>query len=170
MNKLILDACCGGRMFWFNKHHPNVLYVDKRTHKKGENIHRPNFTVKPDMMVDFRDMPFPDKSFKLVVFDPPHAFNLSKGSVIGDYYGSLSKDTWKEDIKLGFDECWRVLEDNGVLIFKWNEVSIKRAEVIKILNREPLFGHRPGGRGYGGTHWLCFMKLLAPTPELKEKV
>lgn len=28
--KLILDACCGGRMFWFNKKHPNALYVDQR--------------------------------------------------------------------------------------------------------------------------------------------
>ena len=24
--KKILDACCGGRMFWFDKKHPNVLY------------------------------------------------------------------------------------------------------------------------------------------------
>ena len=26
----ILDACCGGRMFHFNKDHPNILYVDRR--------------------------------------------------------------------------------------------------------------------------------------------
>ncbi|GBR74607.1 hypothetical protein NO1_1754 [Candidatus Termititenax aidoneus] len=28
--KKILDACCGGRMMWFDKHHPDVLYVDSR--------------------------------------------------------------------------------------------------------------------------------------------
>ena len=26
----ILDACCGGRMFYFEKNHPNVLYIDRR--------------------------------------------------------------------------------------------------------------------------------------------
>lgn len=29
--KLILDACCGSRMFWFNKHNPLALFVDKRS-------------------------------------------------------------------------------------------------------------------------------------------
>lgn len=28
--KLILDACCGSRMFWFDKHNPAVTYMDKR--------------------------------------------------------------------------------------------------------------------------------------------
>lgn len=28
-DKLILDACCGSRMFWFDKHNPLVLFVDK---------------------------------------------------------------------------------------------------------------------------------------------
>ena len=164
MRKLILDACCGGRMFWFNKKHPNAIYVDRRVHKKGENKHRPNFTCEPDLIADFRELPFKDNSFKLIVFDPPHVFNASKGSVIGDYYGQLDKENWREDIKKGFDECWRVLEENGVLIVKWNEVNIKRGELLNVLDKEPLFGHRPGGRGYGGTHWLCFMKIS------KEKV
>lgn len=26
----ILDACCGGRMFYFDKDHPNILYIDRR--------------------------------------------------------------------------------------------------------------------------------------------
>ena len=30
MEKKILDVCCSGRAFWFDKHHPNALYVDKR--------------------------------------------------------------------------------------------------------------------------------------------
>jgi len=29
--KFILDACCGGKMFWFNKEHPNVMFADNRT-------------------------------------------------------------------------------------------------------------------------------------------
>ena len=27
---LILDACCGGRQFWFDKENPNVLFADQR--------------------------------------------------------------------------------------------------------------------------------------------
>lgn len=30
MEKKILDACCGSRMFWFDKKNPNVLFMDKR--------------------------------------------------------------------------------------------------------------------------------------------
>lgn len=29
--KIILDACCGSRMFWFDKHNPNTLFIDKRS-------------------------------------------------------------------------------------------------------------------------------------------
>lgn len=28
--KRILDVCCGGRMFWFDKNNPDVLFVDNR--------------------------------------------------------------------------------------------------------------------------------------------
>ena len=34
-DKFILDACCGGRMMWFNKNHPNCLYIDIRKEEKG---------------------------------------------------------------------------------------------------------------------------------------
>ncbi|MEE6045263.1 class I SAM-dependent methyltransferase, partial [Avibacterium paragallinarum] len=30
MQKPILDACCGSRMFWFDKQNPNVLFADNR--------------------------------------------------------------------------------------------------------------------------------------------
>ena len=28
VNKPILDACCGGKMFYFDKHDPRVLFQD----------------------------------------------------------------------------------------------------------------------------------------------
>lgn len=31
--KPILDACCGGRMFYFDKNNPNVLFADIRNQK-----------------------------------------------------------------------------------------------------------------------------------------
>jgi len=156
-NKFILDACCGGRQFWFNKHHQNTLYIDNRKREKGYQDARPNKEIIPDMIADFRELPFSDNSFKLVVFDPPHIFAKGETFRMVKEYGWLNRESWKEDIKRGFDECWRVLDDFGVLIFKWNEASVKRKEVLEVIQREPLFGHPNGSKV--PTHWFCFMKI-----------
>ena len=156
-NKFILDACCGGRCFWFNKEHPNTLYIDNRIRERGHDEHRPNHTIKPMIVMDFRNLDLPDKSFKLVVFDPPHIIAKPDSFRMVKQYGNLNKDTWKDDIKQGFDECWRVLDDYGTLIFKWNEVSIKKKEILEVIQKEPLFGHPNGSKI--PTHWFCFMKI-----------
>jgi len=158
-NKFILDACCGGKMFWFNKQHPNTLYIDNRKREAGHEANRPNHKIIPDVVCDFRELPFPDKSFKLVVMDPPHLLGSENGHMLRQY-GWLNRESWKEDIKKGFDECWRVLDDFGVLIFKWNEASIKRKEILEVIQREPLFGHQI--RSKIPTHWFCFMKIANP--------
>lgn len=154
--KLILDACCGPKHFWFNKNHPYVIYMDIRKRKKGFFKYRKNVEINPDIVADFRHIPFPDKTFKLVVFDPPHLLGKSKINIAKEY-GFLNKKTWKKDIKQGFDECWRVLDDYGVLIFKWSETSIKRKEILEVIGKEPLFGHTIRSRVK--THWFCFMKI-----------
>lgn len=73
MNKPILDACCGGKMFYFDKNDPRVLFMDCRqieTQLKDRNKLR-KFEVKPDVIGDFTQMEFADATFRLVVFDPP---------------------------------------------------------------------------------------------------
>ncbi len=155
--KLILDACCGARLFWFNKKHPNTIYIDNRRRDKGYNDYRPNREINPDKIMDFRKLKFFNKTFKLVVMDPPHIFSKGENFRMVKDYGWLDRETWREDIKKGFDECWRVLDDYGVLIFKWNEASVKRKEVLEVIGREPLFGHPNGSKI--PTHWLCFMKI-----------
>lgn len=164
-NQLILDACCSGRMFWFDKNHPNTLYIDNRQVSAGHIKNAPNFKIKPDILMDFRDLKFPDKTFKMVVFDPPHLRSLEKNSWVALKYGSLDPKTWKQDIKKGFDECWRVLEDYGVLIFKWSKSHDKRkhrdvsiAQILKLISPvKPLFGHPSGSKI--NTIWMCFMKI-----------
>src|SRR5258705_11602663 len=116
-DKLILDVCCGGKAFWFNKNHPNTVYQDIRVEPKGFVDVRPNYNVSPDVVGDFRKMEFSDKSFKLIVFDPPHLTQGGKNGWQRKKYGILSP-SWKEDLKQGFEECWRCLDDNGILIFK----------------------------------------------------
>lgn len=157
MKKKILDVTCGGRTIWFNKFHPAAIYTDKRREKKGFVKERRLFEVEPDQIMDFRDLKFPDKSFKLIVFDPPHMKEGKAGTgVFKKKYGALNRDTWVQDLQQGFDECWRVLEDDGILIFKWAETQIKVKDVLAIFGKDPLFGH-PTGKN-GKTHWMVFMK------------
>ncbi len=158
-NKEILDACCGGRMFWFDKHHPNAIYIDKRKvvkHLAGKGRNARWFSVEPDYVMDFRKLEFKDNSFSLVVFDPPHIARAGKTSYMADKYGYLEKETWQDDLKKGFLECFRVLKKNGVLCFKWNECHIPLSKILPLAPAQPLFGNR-GGRSYK-THWIVFIK------------
>lgn len=162
--KFILDACCGGRMFWFDKHHPNTLYIDQRIAKKGHRKHRHNHEVKPDIVMDFRELKFPDNKFKLVVWDPPHMKTLGETSDMRKTFGCLNTETWQSDLTRGFKECWRVLEEHGILIFKWCETEINLKEVLKLFPETPLFGHSTGSKEK--TKWLCFMKIPVRISEL----
>ena len=153
IGKSILDACCGSKMFWFNKSNPAVLYADKR---KGIFEAYGNKTeVNPDLQMDFTKMPFDNNSFYLVVFDPPHSKWLGDNTILGQKYGQLFSN-WEIEIKAGFDECMRVLKPNGTLIFKWNDKDIKLSKLINVIKTEPLFGHTSGK--HGKTIWLAFMK------------
>lgn len=154
--KPILDACCGGRYFHFDKNNPLVLYMDNRIAPKGHSKWRKNHEVKPDIVADFRKMPFRDKSFKLIVFDPPHLTNAGPNGDMGKRYGRLSKATWKDDIGNGFKECWRVLDDYGVLVLKWSEVCISLKDLSPLFPSSPIFGHRTGKEHK--TIWCTFFK------------
>ena len=155
--KLILDACCGSKMFWFDKENPNVLFQDIRSEEHVLCDGR-KLEVRPDVIADFRQMPYEDGSFKLVVFDPLHLDNANETSYMAKKYGVLKRKEWKEDLKKGFDECMRVLEPNGILIFKWNEERITVSKVLEVFGKQPLFGHKSGKASK--THWMCFMKGL----------
>lgn len=158
-NKIILDACCGGRMMWYDKKHPNALYIDNRRFSE-KLTNGQNFSVDPDVFMDYRKMDFPDERFNLVVFDPPHIKSLGKKSWMSKKYGVLES---YEDIVLGFNECWRVLKTGGTLVFKWSMAEtrksgrIKIADLLKKIGKQPLFGTRPGSRNK--TYWLVFMKI-----------
>ena len=163
--KPVLDACCGGRMMWFDKKDERCLYADQREAELKINhlpsqVGRASKKVQADQIHDFRNMPYKDESFYHVVFDPPHVRNISLKSVVGFSYGSLDKETWEEDLTKGFAECFRVLKKNGTLIFKWNEVDIPLKEVLKLTVEKPLYGHRSGKKA--NTHWVSFIKNVRP--------
>ncbi|RXI58966.1 SAM-dependent methyltransferase [Clostridium tetani] len=152
MEKPILDACCGSKMFWFDKENRDVVFMDNReledTLCDGRKL-----TIKPDVIGDFRHIPYKDNIFKLVVFDPPHLIKAGENSWLAKKYGKLNND-WQIDIKKGFNECMRVLDRYGILIFKWNEEQIKLKDILKVIDHKPLFGNKRAK-----THWLVFMKM-----------
>lgn len=90
--KSVLDACCGSRMMWFDKQNPAAIFADKRheTLTVTDRSHREDGTrtlrIEPDHLMDFRDMPFADGSFKLVAFDPPHLERAGPKSWLAMYW------------------------------------------------------------------------------------
>ena len=101
--KRILDACCGSKMFWFDREREDVVYMDNRelstTLCDGRKLE-----IKPDIVADFRDMPFPDNSFYLVVFDPPHLLNVGDNAWMAKKYGKLGRG-WQNDIRQGVNSA-----------------------------------------------------------------
>ena len=150
----ILDVCCGSKMFWYDKHEPNTPYMDIRDEVLAytdRDVVR-EVAIKPDLVADFRDIPFADNSFDLVVFDPPHLIHAGAKSWLVKKYGKLNKDTWQQDLKQGFDECMRVLKPNGVLLFKWNEDQIKIKDVFVAFGQQTILGDKRSK-----TRWSVFV-------------
>lgn len=160
--KPILDACCGSKMFWFDRKNPDVLYVDKRefdceaSWKSGNGKSIRYCNVHPDIVADFRNLPFEDESFCHVVFDPPHLIHVGDSAWMAKKYGKLPAE-WEQYLHDGFAECWRVLRPYGTLVFKWCEYDIPVKKVIASIGMDPLYGNRSGKKSL--THWLAFVKI-----------
>lgn len=160
----IADVCCGSRMFYFDRADERVMFGDIRDEQhvlpdvssKGGSR---ELIIKPDVLMDFRDIPFPDNHFHMVVFDPPHLLNNGTKGWLAKKYGKLG-DNWREDLRQGFSECFRVLRPFGTMIFKWNEHEIAVSEILKLTTEKPVFGNRSGKNSK--THWIVFMKQGVP--------
>ena len=68
--KPILDPCCGSRMWHFDKNNKNCVFMDNLEFESTLCDGR-TLKVQPGIHGDFRNMIFADKSFSLVLFDPP---------------------------------------------------------------------------------------------------
>lgn len=156
----VLDACCGSRMFWFDRKDPRALFIDKRreTHvlkDKSSSGGSRELVINPDVIADFTALPFPDKSFSCVVFDPPHFTRNGDKGWMAKKYGKLEGD-WRDTIRRGFAECFRVLKQDGTLVFKWNENEVPVSDILKLTEEKPLFGNRCGKNSQ--SHWIVFIK------------
>lgn len=161
----ILDATCGGRTIWHpeNKDSENALYIDKREREDGFHGHEGRtYGVHPDEIQDFRDLPYDDESFNLIVFDPPHVITEDGMENLSGYvrkkYGALRAETWQSDLRRGFKELWRVLKRGGSLVFKFSDTSKDFEEVLELAPRSPLFGTTTHNRKNSVNKWFVFYK------------
>lgn len=165
MDKNILDATCGGRSIWHpsNKEREDTLYIDKREEESGfTGQEGRTYGVQPDEIQDFRDLPYEDNSFNLIVFDPPHIVKNNGMEKLTGYvtksYGALHAETWQNDLRKGFEELWRVLKPGGTLVFKFANNDIDFKEVLDLAPVNPLFGTTTKKNSKVENRWFVFYK------------
>ncbi|SEN57670.1 hypothetical protein [Halomonas caseinilytica] len=95
----ILDPCCGPRSMWFDRENPNAIFGDIRSEaitvtdrSHGRQDGKRILRIEPDELIDFRELPYADDTFRLVAFDPPHLERAGPKSWMAARYGKLSDD------------------------------------------------------------------------------
>jgi ubiquinone/menaquinone biosynthesis C-methylase UbiE len=129
-------------MFWYDKQEPHTTYMDvrKATYTAMDRGNERRIEISPDIQADWKNIPFDDETFDLVVFDPPHLVRAGKSSWLAKKYEA-------------FREIMRVLKPTGTLIFKWNEDQIPVKEVFKAFGQQPILGDMRSK-----TKWSVFIK------------
>jgi hypothetical protein len=175
-NKPILDATAGMRRMHFDRKNPNVLYIDEKAE------------VNPDVVADFKHLDFiASMSKKMVIFDPPHLIDTWQPNKdldsrqFSQKFGLLKAETWQSDLRKGLLECWRVLDNYGVLLFKWSTHDKSVESIIKDLPFQPIIAevtrNNPSSKhpnnknsrfGANATLWVVYMKLPLNSSEKNE--
>lgn len=146
---MILDATAGSRSMWHKNHkqNPCVLFLDQRLEVKGVSKgvtmprkdpngapipSQPGWKCAPDLLGDFTHLDmFEDETFDHIVWDPPHVIKKGTGFITMKY-GYLG-DKWKDTLKRGFTELWRILKTKSTLQFKWAENDIPKEDIVKLF-------------------------------------
>jgi len=161
----ILDATAGFKGIWYQKNHPFVTFMDIRkgwinTKTKNAKFRDcGHFKINPDVVSEWKDAPFPDNYFDMIVFDPPHLVFKNKNkklSAMEKKYGYFYEDNWKQILKEGIKRLFQILKPEGIFVLKWCESSKKTDEVIKLIPYQPLFGSRTGQKH--NNFWIVFLK------------
>lgn len=144
----ILDCSGGKRNVWFNRCHPNAVYIDNR----------PEMT--PNVLCDSTQLPFPNEVFDLIVFDPPHGVH-GEHSYMSKYYGRYNSQEILNLLRGTSREAYRVSKPEALMLLKWNDRDQRLDHILKQLEAwEPLFGHKIAERSShrASTYWLALLK------------
>lgn len=161
MTPPVLDMTAGPRSFWWDKHDPRAVFVDKRCetitvtdNSEGNSSGVRTVTIAPDIQMDWtkEPLPWPDGTFHMVVLDPPHLTKAGENSWLKAKYSTLD-ELWPNQLRRAFSEAMRVLKPWGTLVFKWNDDQVRLADALAAIDYRPLFGDKRSK-----THWLIFMK------------
>ncbi len=147
----IIDLSAGNRAVWFDKNHPLCTYVDKRPE------------VEPEIVADTKDLKmFPDATFDLAVFDPPHK-NTGPNSIMSKTYGHSTTKEILETIEGTAKEAHRITKQNSLMALKWNNADIKLQRVFDLMPQwEPLFGHLTKDGPRSQTYWVMLLRRYFP--------
>lgn len=165
---------------WAHKDSENIIYIDV-----CRELER-----KPTIFCSNGKAPFQACVFHTIFYDPPHTWGVK-----GDFhtYPSRSKeyiDKWKDDaipryygwerydtrhklithIYRAEQEFNRILKDDGLLLLKWNVMSIKLHNILGIFHEWrillKLFIKAPSQtRGKHQTYWICMEKKKGRTKQ-----
>jgi len=132
---------------WFDKNNVDTVYIDKK-----KDVH-------PTIQASFEALPFPDETFHLVVFDPPHT-NPGQHGIFYKKFGALRASKVIPVLYRATRELFRVLKQNGVLIFKWNTHDKPLNRILSCFPVPPLFGQKTAyqTKHSSSTWWVTFLK------------
>jgi tRNA G10 N-methylase Trm11 len=102
------------------------------------------FNPKAAIHEDFRHMSFPEKSFDMVVLDPPYMRTNNKAGVMANNYHNQTINLKTHDAiislyRAGYEEAKRLLKDDGVLVVKCQdeiESGIPRWSHVELMVHE----------------------------------
>jgi hypothetical protein len=145
-------------MIWATKDDPRILFIDVE----------PELEIQPDRIMDCTKTDFEARRFHTIFFDPPHGWGEEPGETQiscrnlrelrarrpnrnglcyygWDKYGSRSQLI--AFIYRAQKEFQRILADDGILWFKWNECMIPVSKVTALMN-----------------DWKLMMKIAVESP------
>jgi|SRR5271166_2940858 len=143
----ILDLTAGNRAIWFNKKHPDALYIDIRE------------SVKPDLIANSKKLPLEEAKYYLVVFDPPH-MNCGPNSNMSKVYGYHTTKEIYSLIEGAGKEAHRLTMPCAFMALKWNDHDIPLKKVFELMpDWEPLFGHITKDGPGSKTYWAMLRRI-----------
>lgn len=122
-----LEPCCGHRRAWHRDKPSRTTFGDVA------------IGVRPEIVMDFARLPFRDRAFDLVFFDPPHLIRSEKWNQLSDRYLHFghweTRAQWEAALDAVNDEFHRVTRGAARLFVKIIDGPDRRVTKLADLDR-----------------------------------